>query len=241
MSRNALPLVSINVAITADGKIAPDNRRFVPFSSRRDHETLLELRSRADAVLSGARTIDLGKVDLGPGGLEYRERRKARGLAEFNLRIVASGSASVNPAAHLFKRRFSPILLLTTEAAPASRLKRLKALVDDMFVSPGTTLDFRAAFAWLREKWGVKTLICEGGGEVNAPVICEGLASWIYVTICPVIFGGRSAPTLADGIGIKRLAEAIPLTLVRRELIGAELYCVYRCQRGVRPARPIRF
>src|SRR5215217_1143058 len=110
MRRGSLPFVSVNVAITADGKLAPDNRRFVPFGSKDDRQLMMELRSRADAVMSGARTVDLGKVDLGPGGRKYQRQRLESGLSEFNLRVIASGSASVDPKAHIFKTRFSPIL-----------------------------------------------------------------------------------------------------------------------------------
>jgi 5-amino-6-(5-phosphoribosylamino)uracil reductase len=228
MSSSTLPYVTINVAITADGKLAPDSRHFVPFGSKRDQQLMMELRSRADAVMSGARTVDLGKVDLGPGGRKYQRRRIENGLAEFNLRVIASGSASLNTEAHIFKKRFSPILVLTTEAAPASRLKRLAKLADDVFVSPGATIDFRAALSWLREKWKVKRLLCEGGGEINAAIFAQKLVHELYVTICPVLFGGRRAPTMADGAGISALTDALKLKLVRRELIGDELYCVYR-------------
>src|ERR1041385_5277497 len=38
----SLPFVFLNVAITADGKIAPANRRFVPFGSRRYQIHMLE-------------------------------------------------------------------------------------------------------------------------------------------------------------------------------------------------------
>lgn len=228
MSQPRLPFVSVNVAITADGKLAPDSRHFVPFGSKRDQQLMMELRSRADAVMSGARTVDLGKVDLGPGGKKYQQQRLANGLAEYNLRVIASGSASLNPNAHIFRTRFSPILLLTTEAAPRARLKKLQSLVDGIFVSPGATIDFRAALAWLREKWKVNHLLCEGGGEINAPLLREKLADELYVTICPVIFGGRRAPTMADGAGISELAAATRVQLLKRELLGGELYCVFR-------------
>ncbi|HEV8544183.1 MAG TPA: dihydrofolate reductase family protein [Verrucomicrobiae bacterium] len=223
-----LPFVFINTATTADGKIAPANRHFIPFSSKRDQQFLLELRTRADAVLSGARTIDLTQVDLGPGGKKYQKKRLEKGLQEFNLRVIVSGSASVNPKAHIFTTRFSPILILTTEAAPKSRRERLASVVDDMFVSPGANLDFHAAFEWLQEKWKVKRLLCEGGGEVNASLFRARLFDELYLTICPVIFGGRHAPTLADGDGIERLEDAIRLKLKKFERIGDELYCVYR-------------
>src|SRR5687767_9131901 len=90
--RDGLPFVYLNVAITADGKLAPANRQFVPFSSARDQELLIRLRTRCDAVMAGARTIDAVPVNLGPGGKKYRAMRVANGLSEYNLRIVVSGS-----------------------------------------------------------------------------------------------------------------------------------------------------
>ena len=99
--RNGLPFVYLNVATTADGKLAPANRHFVPFSSKRDQDLLIELRTRCDAVMAGARTVDSVPVNLGPGGKKYRDLRVKNGLAEYNLRVVVSGSASLDPAAAL--------------------------------------------------------------------------------------------------------------------------------------------
>ncbi len=228
MARMARPLVSVNVAITSDGKLAPDTRRFIPFSSQRDRDMMMELRAEADAVMSGATTVADGNVDLGPGGKKYQRKRVASGLAEFNLRVIVSGSAGISPRAHIFKTRFSPIILLTTEAASSSRLEKLRKVVDDMFVSKGERLDVSAALEWLRTKWKVKRLLCEGGGELNAAMFEAGGVDQVHATICPVIFGGRHAPTMSDGNGIEKLTQAIPLKLKTTKQIGDELFCVYR-------------
>src|SRR5205809_1145918 len=127
-SSKALPFVFLSVAMTADGKLAPANRVFVPFGSKRDRELLLELRARADAVMSGARTVDLSEVNLGPGPARFRRKRVRQGLAEYNLRVVVSGSGSLDPKAEIFRHRFSPIVILTTERISKSRLNRLRAL-----------------------------------------------------------------------------------------------------------------
>src|SRR6266487_6947396 len=88
-----LPFVFINMAMTADGKIATANRAISSFSSQRDFEHLLELRATADAVLSGARTVGQEEINLGPGPARFRRLRLKNGLAEYNVRIVASGTA----------------------------------------------------------------------------------------------------------------------------------------------------
>src|SRR6266446_3796760 len=113
----SFPFVLINMAMTADGKIATANRAVSSFGSQRDHDHLLELRATADAVMAGARTVDLNRANLGPGPSKYRRLRLKRGLAEYNLRIIVSRSGTVSPNAEVFKRRFSPIIILTTNRA----------------------------------------------------------------------------------------------------------------------------
>jgi len=54
------------------------------------------------------------------------------------------------------------------------------------------------------------------------------------VTLCPVIFGGRQAPTLADGKGFETLAEAARLQLKSLKRIGNELFLVYRVKKQPR-------
>src|ERR1044071_1883774 len=147
-----LPFVYLNVATTVDGKLAPESRHFVPFSSRRDRELLLKLRSQADAVMAGARTVDLMPVSLGPGGLKYRRLRLSHGLAEYNLRVVVSGSGSLSPRAEIFQRRFSPIIVLTTERAPERNLRGLRAVADEVKTFGTTELDVRRALDWLRKE-----------------------------------------------------------------------------------------
>jgi len=226
-SRKGLPFVYINVASTADGKLAPANRRFEPFSSERDQKLLLELRARADAVISGARTVDSSAVTLGPGGARYRAQRRKNGLAEYNLRVVVSGSGSLDTDAEIFKHRFSPIIILTTKLAPKAKLKRLRALADDVAVFGKRELDFVGALRWLRSKWGVKRLLCEGGGELNEGLFRAGVVNEVYITLCPLILGGRNAPTAADGKGAQTLADAIPLALKSMKRLGDELFLVY--------------
>lgn len=223
-----LPFVFLNAAITADGKLAPASRHFKAFGGKRDQEHLLELRATADAVMSGARTVDLAPVTMGTGGDKYRRLRLRRGLREYHLRIVVSGSGTLDPDAKLFKHRFSPIIVLTTASAPAANLRRLRRVADDVMICGRRQINFHDAFLRLREKWNVRRLLCEGGGEVNGALFTAGLVAEVHVTLCPVIFGGQHAPTLADGHGFSSLDKAARLRLVARERFGDGLFLVYR-------------
>src|SRR3954465_13323620 len=122
------PFVFLNLAMTADGKIATANRASSSFSSPRDKEHMMELRATADAVMSGARTVDLNPVTLGPGSEKYRRLRIKGGLSEYNLRVIASRLGTINPAAQIFQKRFSPIIILTTDRADKHRVRKLRQL-----------------------------------------------------------------------------------------------------------------
>ncbi len=228
IQNSKLPFVLVNMAMTADGKIATANRAVSSFSSARDREHLLELRAAADAVMAGARTVDSARVNLGPGPAKFRHLRVKRGLAEYNLRVIISRSGSVDPNAEIFKHRFSPIIVLTTWQAGEARLKKLCVLADAIRICGEREINFRRAFCWLRERWKVKRLLCEGGGELNHALFRAGLVNELHLTICPKIFGGRDAPTIADGAGISRLADAARLKLRSFRRIGDELFLVYR-------------
>ena len=92
-------------------------------------------------------------------------------------------------------------------------------------------LDFTEALHWLRKKWNVKRLLCEGGGEVNAGLFREGLVDQIYQTVCPLVFGGRDAPTMADGVGIAEVSQGTKLRLQKLERVREELFLVYKVEK----------
>jgi riboflavin biosynthesis pyrimidine reductase len=90
-----------------------------------------------------------------------------------------------------------------------------------------TEINFPTALRWLRTRWNVNRLLCEGGGKLNDALFRAGLADEIHLTVCPKIFGGRTAPTIAEGIGFPRLARAeqFELTSIKRK--KSELFTVF--------------
>jgi len=225
--KKQLPFVFSNFAMTADGKIAFANGKFVPFGSKRDLQHLYELRATADAVMCGSRTIEVTGTILGNGSEKFRKLRIKRRLSEFPLRIIVSGSGSINPVAKIFQKRFSSIVILTTARISKADLKNLRAVADEVKICGKTEINFPAALHWLREKWNVRRLLCEGGGELHSALIRADLLNELHLTICPKIFGGRNAPTIADGNGFFQLADAAQFKLKSVKRFENELFAVY--------------
>jgi riboflavin-specific deaminase-like protein len=224
---STLPFVFVNLAMTADGKIATANRVVHSFGSARDLEHLYELRATADAVMCGARTVEISRSILGAGGGKFRERRIKSGLAEYNLRVIVSGSGSINPDAEIFKKRFSPVIILTTGRISRANLQTLRAVADEVKICGETEINFLSALRWLRQKWKVKRLLCEGGGELNDALFRADLVDEIYLTFCPIIFGGRSAPTIADGLGAGDLKNAARFRYKSIQRVKEELFTIW--------------
>jgi riboflavin-specific deaminase-like protein len=227
IKNSKLPFVFVNMAMTADGKIATANRSVTSFGSRRDLDHLYELRATADAVMCGARTVEQSNSVLSPGAAKFRRLRLKNGLAEYNLRVIVSGSGSINADANIFKKRFSPLIVLTTTRISRKDFEKLKSVADEVKISGEHEINFRAAFQWLREKWNVKRLLCEGGGELNAALFQADLVDELHLTICPKIFGGRHAPTIADGFGFQQLTDAINFKPTSIRLIKDELFTIF--------------
>lgn len=226
-SRKCRPFVLVNMAMTADGKIATTDGSSSSFGSQHDKAAMFELRSTVDAVMAGARTVDSDAVTMGPGEARYRRQRIRRGLNEYNLRVIVSRRGTIDPEAEIFRHRFSPIIILTTERAPVRRLDALRRSAE-VQVCGEREVDFAGALRWLRSEWGVKRLLCEGGGELNDALLRAGLVDELYLTICPLIFGGRHAPTIAEGTGVPLLGLATMLDHRKHRRVGDELFLRFR-------------
>jgi riboflavin-specific deaminase-like protein len=226
------PHVVVCMAMTADGKIAAAGGGSASFGGPRDHARLLELRAGADAVMSGARTVDSAPVNLGAGGEKYRRLRRKSGLAEENLRVVASGRGSISLAAEIFQWRLGPVIVLTSARASSRRREAIARAGAEVAVFGDKEIDFVAALGWLARARGVRRLVCEGGGVLNDAILRAGLADEIHLTICPLLYGGKAAPTISGGKGFASLAAAARFDLFSSKRRGDEMFLVYRRSSG---------
>jgi 2,5-diamino-6-(ribosylamino)-4(3H)-pyrimidinone 5'-phosphate reductase len=214
---NDRPFVTLNVAMTADGKTDTVARRGATISSPHDLARVDRLRAESDAVLVGGRTLLGDDPRLTVKSADLRAERRARGLEENPIKVGIVSNADLRDDSRFLTAGPAQVMLFTTQRTSPAQIIRLRERGAQVFVMGERRVDLVRAFHRLRGH-GVKRLLVEGGGTLNAELLRLRLVDEVYLYIAPLIFGGADAPTLADGVGLQR-KEAIHLQLSTAETL----------------------
>jgi diaminohydroxyphosphoribosylaminopyrimidine deaminase/5-amino-6-(5-phosphoribosylamino)uracil reductase len=216
------PLVTLKLASTLDGRIATKSgeSRWITGPAARARAHLL--RAASDAVLVGGGTAlaDNPRLDVRLAGLEDRAP----------LRVVLDGRLRL-PLTHdlVVRAGEQPTCLVTR---PGNDRKRLKAYRDsglDVVEAPEDAegnLSVEAALRALGGR-GVNDLLVEGGGQVAAGLLSQGLVDRLVWFHAPRVIGGDGRPA-AGGFGLEHLGAAPRFELVRVAVAGEDLMETYR-------------
>ena len=226
--RGCRPRCLLNVAMSLDGKIASSRRELPSFASRADRRMMDRIRARADAVLVGAGTLRAADFPLRIRSAALRKERLASGRPEQPLNVLLSSSLAVPLRGRFLCSPDMRRLVVTTREAPSSRIRFLRGSADVLILGRK-----RVPLPLLMRKLhalGIRELLLEGGGETNAAFFRQQLVDEIYLTLCPVVIGGATSPTPADGRGFSPEEFAhFRLVSLRRE--GGEIFLHYHRRR----------
>ncbi len=216
------PFVAAHFAMTADGKTS--TRAFTPalFTSPADKRRLQEVRAGADAIMAGRGTVEADSMSMGLSCQNLRDERVSRKLPCEPLRVVVSNAGDLDPGWKVFKYSGSPLVVFSTRRMPA-RLRSVIARKAELFLFSGRTVDLRKALEILRSEFGVKHLVCEGGGTLLRSLASLDLVDGIFLTISPMVFGGRLAPTLT-GLPGGFLEPPREFEIVRQSVLDGECF-----------------
>ncbi|MEH1769839.1 MAG: RibD family protein [Nostoc sp.] len=238
------PHTTVVLAMSVDGKIADFKRSPARFGSRVDKAHLEKQIAASDAVLFGAGTLGAYGTTLTVSDPTLVQLRDQAGKPPQPVHIVTTRSANLNPEIHFFQQPVRRWLLTTTAGAVSwkGRLQTLSSTLGNgveeypsefeqilVFETPTREIDMSAALKHLATLH-ITRLVVLGGGKLVASLLELDLIDELWLTVCPLILGGNTAPTPVDGKGF--LPNLAPkLQLLEVNTVEQEVFLHYRLQR----------
>lgn len=221
------PYTTVVLAMSADGKIADTARSAAEFSSRIDRAHLERQVAQADAILFGAGTLRAHGSAMSLRNSHLIAQRRQQQKPEQPIQIVCTRSGKI-PSEIRFFQQTIPRWLLTTQKGAKFWQSQPSHFFQET-LTPETDqgeIHWQEALRILNQK-GVENLAILGGGELVATLFAEQLLDELWLTVCPVLLGGKNAPTPIEGLGLSA-DNAQNLTLLSVETIDQEIFLHYR-------------
>jgi riboflavin-specific deaminase-like protein len=213
--------VTLNAAITLDGKIASAERRKFDLSSHEDRLRMGSLRDAAGVVIVGAGTL---RTEDPPPFVRGQSRAPGAGGRPFTW-IVLSRTLDVPVASRVLSSSEVRTIVVAPSGASNEATEPGLRRCAEIWSLGETEVDLAALLERLGG-CGYRRVVVEGGGEVNFSFLHADLVDELCITLCPYVLGGAAAPTLADGRGFEA-ASPPRFRLVDVERVGEELFLRY--------------
>lgn len=216
------PYVIANFISSVDGKATADGRT-ASLGSPGDRAVFHLLRTEADAVLAGTRTLFI--ENYGPLAKEPRlsELRVRAGRQPQPLGVVISRSGTIPFDIPLFADADSHVAVY---GQPGIDVPDCASEVT-VHEYPSGDEPLAGVMSSLRADHGVRSLLCEGGPSLFSALLAEDLVDELFLTFAPKLVGGDSM-TITTGRPLDELAD---LRLVHALEQDGTLFLRYACVR----------
>jgi 5-amino-6-(5-phosphoribosylamino)uracil reductase len=201
-------------AATLDGRIASATNLKDRIGTSADLAHLLTVRNQADAILCGGETFR-----------QHPSVRMGNQQETAPLQCLLTQSFHLPPQAKLFQDSQKsnpqvPVLIFSPQVASGDIKSRYPAHMEWLTTDAENPVPL---ILDLLESRGVKTLMVEGGGHIMNLFLQAKAIDELYLTLCPLLLGGRNDPGLVTGAGF-RVTEAPCTEVLSSEWKGQELY-----------------
>ncbi len=212
-----LPFVYLKGAMSLDGKIATWTGDARWITSDRARENLHHLRHEVDSILVGRGTVAADDPLL--------TTRLPQGGGRDSLRVILDSSLSLAADYKIFNLDDGLTVLAVAEGSleegRAEPFLKQGVRVIELPEKQGR-VDLSSLLRWLG-KASYTSLLVEGGSQVHASFVEQGLADRLMLYVAPRIIGGSEAYPLVGGRGFSSVEEAVELDNLQVKRIGCDL------------------
>jgi len=211
------PYVTVNCAMSADGKIALPSGKQLRISCDEDICRMYHLRNENDAVLVGINTIlsDDPKLTV---KTNYVKKIK-------NPCRIVIDTYCKTPEDALVVNKDAKTIIFTGKKCNKKFGHNVE--ITQIDTEKNGFIDLKKMLTKLYEL-GINSLMVEGGSTVIWNFLKHGFVDEMFVYIGPIIIGGKNTPTLAGGDGIKSERGLINLKIADIQRLGPGLLVHYK-------------
>ncbi len=180
--------LAVKLAQTFDGRIASNPGERTSITGREARRETHRLRAGFDAVMVGSTTVLVDDPLL--------TVREDVPLRVQPVRIILDSDAEVPASASIFRDvSEAPVIVFSSEEASDEAVRGLEEAGAAVYRLPraGKGLSLRAALTVCWDK-GIRSVFCEGGGELASTLIGEGWARRLYLFVAPFVLGEGAVP-----------------------------------------------
>lgn len=225
------PYVLINMVSSADGKVVIEGTE-QGIGSKVDQRLMRELRVNADMVINGATTLRASGSSPRLGDEALEKLRIDRGLPRSPLGATISRSGDLPLDKIFFTAGDFDTVVFLSESAPVDRRAAIAATGRRVVDLPEGR-EIEEMLRVMREELSVRVLLVEGGPTLNAQLFEIGAVDELFLTLGPVVVGGKHTITTVEGEAHYTRETAPRLSLVSAVANDDtdEVYLRYRLRR----------
>ncbi len=214
-----LPFITAKMAMSLDGKIATRSGDSRWISSPEARQYVHSLRSKSDAIMTGANTIIADDPQLtarccgGRGGAVKKQP----------LRVIVDGKGKTQLTARVFTEPGETLLVLGRKASKDEKeaYKKVGAGLLELPSEEGY-IDLEKLMKALGERQ-ITSVLVEGGSNLLGSLFDQGLVDKVIVFIAPIIIGGEAAKTVVGGKGVDKVVDSLKIENITEECFGQDI------------------
>ena len=220
--RTGLPLITLKAAMTLDGKIAApdDNTGWVTSEEARNY--VQQQRHASDAILTGVGTVVADDPLLTDrSGLPRRCPL---------LRVVMDSRLRIPPTARMLAEVEDDLLIFCSPLSNPAKRKELEQRGARVCVLPPRSgpehrPDPRPNLLEAVKELGereITSVLVEAGAEMNWAALEAGVVDKVFLFYAPKILGGTESMSMAGGLGIRAMKDALPVKKIQLHQFGPD-------------------